>query len=252
MGQKVNPIGLRLGFIKGWDSSWFSGKKDFADKLMEDDSIRKYIRTRMPNASISKIVVERTLKTITLSIHTARPGIVIGKGGAEVDNMREELKRIRGKDIQINIIEVRVPELNARLLGESISNQLRGRASYRRAMKKAIESAMRAGAKGIKVRLSGRLGGAEMARVEEYREGRVPLHTLRADIDYAVVGANTIYGTIGVKVWIFKKEIYSRPSLSPSDTSSNEKFNPGKGFGSGGKRPAKKRYDNRSKKGRNS
>ncbi len=246
MGQKVNPIGFRLGYIKGWHSSWFAGKKDFADKLMEDDAIRKYIHVRMPSAAISKIIVERTLKTITLSIHTARPGIVIGKGGAEVDNMREELKRIRGKDIQINIIEVRVPELDARLLGQSIANQLKGRASYRRAMKKAIESSIRAGAKGIKVRLSGRLGGAEMARVEEYREGRVPLHTLRADIDYAVIGANTVYGTIGVKVWIFKKEIYSRPSLSPSE-SSKEKFNPGKGdnFGSGNKR--RKRQDNRRK-----
>ncbi|MCP3659557.1 MAG: 30S ribosomal protein S3 [Bacteroidetes bacterium] len=247
MGQKVNPIGFRLGYIKGWDSSWIASKKDFADKLMEDDAIRKYIYMRMPSAAISKIVVERTLKTITLSIHTARPGIIIGKGGAEVDNMREELKRIRGKDIQINIIEVRVPELNAKLLGQSIANQLRGRASYRRTMKKAIESAMRAGAKGVKIRLSGRLGGAEMARVEEYREGRVPLHTLRADIDYAVIGANTIYGTIGVKVWIFKKEIYGRPSLSPSEPS-KDKYNAGKNNNFGSNKKSNKKKDNRSQK----
>ncbi len=215
MGQKVNPIGLRVGYIRGWDSNWYAGNKTFADKLIEDDEIRKYVHTRMPNAGISKIAIERTLKTITLSIYTARPGIVIGKGGSEVDKMREELKRLRGgKDIQVNIIEIKTPELNARLLGESIAQQLRGRASYRRAMKKAQESAIRAGAKGIKIRLAGRLGGAEMARVEQTKVGRVPLHTLRADIDYALVASNTIYGTIGVKVWIFKKEIYGKPDLS--------------------------------------
>lgn len=214
MGQKVNPVGLRLGIIRGWESSWYGGR-EFADKLIEDEQIRKYIAARIPKGAISRIVIERTLKRITLTIHTARPGIVIGKGGNEVDKIKEELKKITGKDIQINIYEIKRPEIDAKLVGESIAQQLENRISYRRAMKQAISSAMRVGAQGIKVRLSGRLGGAEMARTEEYKEGRVPLHTLRADIDYAISEALTVYGKIGIKVWIFKGEIFGKRDLSP-------------------------------------
>lgn len=215
MGQKVNPIGLRLGIVKGWDSSWY-GEKDFSDKLVEDDKIRKYMGVRIPKGAISRVVIERTLKRITLTIHTARPGIVIGKGGSEVDKIKEELKSITGKDVQINIYEIKRPEIDAKLVGETIGQQLEARISYRRAMKQAIASAMRVGALGIKVRASGRLGGAEMARTEEYKEGRVPLHTLRADIDYAISEAQTIYGKIGIKVWVFKGELYGKRDLTPS------------------------------------
>jgi len=215
MGQKVNPIGLRLGIVKGWDSSWY-GEKDFSDKLVEDDKIRKYMSARIPKGAISRVVIERTLKRITLTIHTARPGIVIGKGGSEVDKIKEELKSITGKDVQINIYEIKRPEIDAKLVGETVGQQLEARISYRRAMKQAIASAMRVGALGIKVRASGRLGGAEMARTEEYKEGRVPLHTLRADIDYAISEAQTVYGKIGIKVWIFKGELYGKRDLTPS------------------------------------
>lgn len=215
MGQKVNPIGLRLGIVKGWDSSWY-GEKDFSDKLVEDDKIRKYMSVRIPKGAISRVVIERTLKRITLTIHTARPGIVIGKGGAEVDKIKEELKSITGKDVQINIYEIKRPEIDAKLVGETIAQQLEARISYRRAMKQAIASAMRVGAIGIKVRASGRLGGAEMARTEEYKEGRVPLHTLRADIDYAISEAQTVYGKIGIKVWVFKGELFGKRDLTPS------------------------------------
>ncbi|MCA0229629.1 30S ribosomal protein S3 [Runella limosa] len=214
MGQKVNPVGLRLGIVRGWESSWYGGR-EFADKLIEDEQIRKYISARIPKGAISKVVIERTLKRITLTIHTARPGIVIGKGGNEVDKIKEELKKITGKDIQINIYEIKRPEIDAKLVGESIAQQLENRISYRRAMKQAISSAMRVGAQGIKVRISGRLGGAEMARTEEYKEGRVPLHTLRADIDYAISEALTVYGKIGIKVWVFKGEIFGKRDLSP-------------------------------------
>ena len=215
MGQKVNPIGLRLGIVRGWDSSWYGGK-DFSEKLVEDEKIRKYIQARIPKGSISKVVIERTLKRITLTIHTARPGIVIGKGGSEVDKIKEELKKITGKDVQINIYEIKRPEIDAKLVGEAIAQQLQARISYRRAMKQSISSAMRVGSQGIKIRLSGRLGGAEMARTEEYKEGRIPLHTLRADIDYAVSEAQTIYGKIGIKVWVFKGELYGKRDLTPS------------------------------------
>lgn len=216
MAQKVNPIGLRLGYIRGWSSNWFASKNQFADNLIEDREIRNYLYTRMPKGGISKIVVERTLKKIILTIHTARPGVVIGKGGTEVDKIREELKRMRGKEVQINIFEIRRPELDAALLAESVGQQLRARVSFRRAVKQAISSAMRVGAEGVKIKVSGRLGGAEMARSEEYKEGRIPLHTLRADIDYAIYPANTIYGVIGVKVWIFKGEVYGKRNLSPN------------------------------------
>lgn len=215
MGQKVNPVGLRLGIVKGWDSAWYGGK-DFSDKLVEDHKIRKYIDARIPKGGISKVVIERTLKRITLTIHTARPGVVIGKGGAEVDKIKEELKKITGKDLQINIFEIKRPELDAKLVGESIAQQLQARISYRRAMKQAIASAIRVGAQGIKVKVSGRLGGAEMARTEQYKEGRIPLHTLRADIDYAISEAHTVYGKIGIKVWIFKGEVFGKRDLSPN------------------------------------
>jgi small subunit ribosomal protein S3 len=215
MGQKVNPVGLRLGIVRGWESSWYGGK-DFSDKLVEDEKIRNYIKARIPKGSISKVVIERTLKRITLTIHTARPGIVIGKGGSEVDKIKEELKKITGKDVQINIYEIKRPEIDAKLVGEAIAQQLQARISYRRAMKQSIASAMRVGTQGIKIRLAGRLGGAEMARTEEYKEGRIPLHTLRADIDYAISEAQTIYGKIGIKVWIFKGELYGKRDLTPS------------------------------------
>ncbi|NME69721.1 30S ribosomal protein S3 [Flammeovirga aprica] len=217
MGQKINPIGLRLGYIRGWESSWYGGK-DFSDKLVEDNKIRKYIAVRLPNprAGISRVVIERTIKRVTLTIHTARPGVVIGKAGAEVDKIKEELKRLTGKDVQINISEVKRPETDAKLIGESIAQQLKSRVSYRRAMKQAIANAVRHGAQGIKVKLSGRLGGAEMARTELYKEGRIPLHTLRADIDYALSEALTVYGIIGIKVWVFKGEVLGKRDLSPS------------------------------------
>lgn len=215
MGQKVNPVGFRLGIIKGWDSNWYGGKT-FAEKLVEDEKIRKYLYARIPKGGISKIVIERTLKRITLTINTARPGVVIGKGGNEVDKIKEELKKITGKDVQINIFEIKRPELDAKLVGESIAQQLQARISYRRAMKQAIAATMRVGALGIKVKCSGRLGGAEMARTEQYKEGRIPLHTLRADIDYAISEAQTVYGKIGIKVWVFKGEIFGKRDLSPN------------------------------------
>ena len=215
MGQKVNPTGLRLGIVKGWDSNWYGGQ-NFSEKLVEDQKIRNYVLARIPKGGISKIIIERTLKRITLTIHTARPGVVIGKGGAEVDKIKEELKKITGKDVQINIFEIKRPELDAKLVGESIAQQLKARISYRRAMKQAIASAMRVGAQGIKIKASGRLGGAEMARTEQYKDGRIPLHTLRADIDYAISESQTVYGKIGIKVWIFKGEVYGKRDLSPN------------------------------------
>ncbi len=216
MGQKVNPIGLRLGYIRGWDSNWFASKRDFSDKLIEDKQIRVYLEARMAKGGISRIVIERTIKRITLTIHTARPGMIIGKGGAEVDKIREELKKLTSKDVQINIFEIKRPELDAKLVAESTAQQLKARVSYRRAVKQAVAATMRVGAQGIKIKVSGRLGGAEIARSEVYKEGRVPLHTLRAEIDYASVGAKTIYGIIGIKVWIFKGERYGKQDLLPN------------------------------------
>ncbi|HYH15978.1 MAG TPA: 30S ribosomal protein S3 [Flavisolibacter sp.] len=228
MGQKVNPIGLRLGIVKGWDSNWYGGK-DFAEKLVEDEKIRKYILARIPKGGISKIVIERTLKRITITINTARPGVVIGKGGQEVDKIKEELKKITSKDVQINIFEIKRPELDAKLVGESVAQQLQARISFRRAMKQAIQSALRVGAEGIKIQVSGRLGGAEMARTEHYKEGRTPLHTLRADIDYALSEAQTVYGKLGIKVWIFKGEIYGKKDLSPNQVPAENKAAAGSG-----------------------
>jgi small subunit ribosomal protein S3 len=215
MGQKVNPISNRLGIIKGWDSNWFGGRQ-YGDKLIEDDRIRTYLNARLAKASISKIIIERTLKLITVTVNTARPGIIIGKGGQEVDKLKEELKKITNKEVQINIFEVKRPELDATIVGTNIARQVEGKISYRRAIKMAIASTMRMGAEGIKVLISGRLGGAEMARSETYKEGRIPLHTLRADIDYALAEAHTKVGAIGIKVWICKGEVYGKRDLSPN------------------------------------
>jgi len=209
LGQKVNPTGLRLGIIKNWNSSWFD-ERNFADKLQEDLKVRKYIRSRLDKAAVSKIEIERTSKRVILTVHTARPGIVIGKKGAEVDKLREELRSLTGKEVQINIQEIKKPELDAYLVAENVARQLEGKVSFRRAMKKAITSAMRLGAEGIKIMCSGRLGGAEMARTEQYKEGRIPLHTLRADIEYATATSKTTYGSIGVKVWIFNGEVIGK------------------------------------------
>lgn len=215
MGQKVNPISNRLGIIKGWDSNWYGGKS-YSSKLVEDHKIREYLNARLAKASISKIIIERTLKMITVTVNTARPGIIIGKGGQEVDKLKEELKKITEKEVQINIFEVKRPELDALIVANNIARQLEGRISYRRAIKMAIASTMRMGAEGIKVQISGRLGGAEMARSEIYKEGRIPLHTLRADIDYALGEALTKVGLVGIKVWICNGEVYGKRDLSPN------------------------------------
>lgn len=217
MGQKANPIGNRLGIIRGWDSNWFPDKNSgAAQKLVEDEKIRKYLHARVQKGGISKIVIERTLNRITVTIHTSRPGIIIGKGGGEVDRIKEELKKLTQKDVQINIVEIRRPEIDAGIVGETVAKQLEARINFRRACKMAIASAMRMGAEGIKIRISGRLNGAEMARSEEFKQGRTPLHTFRADIDYALIEANTIYGKIGVKVWICKGEVFGKRDLSPN------------------------------------
>ena len=215
MGNKVNPIGNRLGIIKGWDSNWYGGNR-YAQKLVEDSQIREYLNARLAKASVSKIVIERTLKLITVTVHTARPGIIIGKGGQEVDKLKEELKNITSKEIQINIFEIKRPELDATIVASNIARQVEGRISYRRAIKMAIASTIRMGAEGIKVQISGRLGGAEMARSETYKEGRIPRHTLRADIDYALGEALTKVGLIGIKVWICNGEVYGKRDLSPN------------------------------------
>jgi small subunit ribosomal protein S3 len=236
MGQKTNPTGLRLGIIKGWDSNWYGGR-NFAAKLLEDNKIRKYLNARLSKAGISKIIIERTLKLVTVTIFTARPGIIIGKGGQEVDKLKEELKKLTKKEIQINISEVKRPELDAVIVAQTISKQIEGRISFRRAIKTSIASTMRIGAEGIKVVISGRVGGAEMARTEQYKEGRVPLHTLRADIDYAFEEAHTTYGRIGIKVWICKGEIYGKPELVPATVGGTKQ----KGGPRGGNRGPRKR-----------
>jgi small subunit ribosomal protein S3 len=215
MGQKTNPIGNRLGIVRGWDSNWFGGNK-FAENVVEDEKIRRYLKVRVDKAGIARIVIERTLKRITITIHTSRPGIIIGKGGQEVDLIREELKKLTSKDVQINIVEIRKPELSAVIVGETIAKAIEARINYRKAIKMSIQSSMRAGAEGVKVRVSGRLNGAEMARSEEYKEGRSPLHTFRADLDYALVEALTVYGKIGVKVWLCRGEIFEKIDLFPA------------------------------------
>jgi small subunit ribosomal protein S3 len=213
MGQKVHPVGFRLKVNKTWSSNWFD-EKNFAAKLEEDLMLRRYLEKRLQNAGVARVEIERTPKMVTVSIHTARPGIVIGRKGSEVDKLKAELAQVTGKDVQLNIFEIKRPETEAALVAESIAHQLRGRVSFRRAMKKSIQAAMRMGAEGIKVMCSGRLGGAEMSRTEMYKEGRIPLHTLRADIDYAQDVAKTTYGTIGVKVWVCKGEIYGRGEMN--------------------------------------
>jgi small subunit ribosomal protein S3 len=215
MGNKVNPISNRLGIIKGWDSNWYGGNR-YAQKILEDSKIREYLNARLSKASVSKIVIERTLKLITVTVHTARPGIIIGKGGQEVDKLKEELKNVTGKDVQINIFEVKRPEIDAAIVASNIARQIEGRISFRRAIKMSIASTMRMGAEGIKVQISGRLGGAEMARSETYKDGRIPLHTFRADIDYALGEALTKVGLIGIKVWICVGEVYGKRDLSPN------------------------------------
>lgn len=207
MGQKVHPNGIRLGITKAFSSTWYAGTKDFADNLHSDHLIRKFLTEKLKNASLSKITIERPAKSVRVTIHTARPGVVIGKKGEDVEKLRTAIAKMAGVPAQINISEVRKPELDAKLVADSISSQLERRVMFRRAMKRAVQNAMRLGAQGIKVQVSGRLGGAEIARAEWYREGRVPLHTLRADIDYSTSEAATVYGIIGVKVWIFKGEI---------------------------------------------
>ena len=217
MGQKVNPISNRLGIVRGWDSNWFGGR-NYGDTLLEDSKIRKYLKVRLANASVSRIVIERTLKLVTITICTARPGIIIGKGGQDVDKLKEELKKLTQKDVQINIYEVKRPELDAEIVASNIARQIEGKIAYRRAAKMAVASTMRMGAEGIKVLISGRLNGAEMARSEMFKEGRTPLHTLRADIDYALVPAHTKVGVVGVKVWICRGEVYGKKDLAPNFT----------------------------------
>ena len=221
MGQKVNPISNRLGIIRGWDSNWYGGD-NYGDTLLEDSKIRKYLNARLAKASVSRIVIERTLKLVTITVCTSRPGLIIGKGGQEVDKLKEELKQITDKDVQINIYEVKRPELDAEIVASNIARQIEGKIAYRRAVKMAIASTMRMGAVGIKVQVSGRLNGAEMARSEMFKEGRTPLHTLRADIDYALVEALTKVGLIGVKVWICKGEVYGKRDLAPQFTNNTK------------------------------
>ena len=215
MGQKISPISNRLGIVRGWDSNWFAGS-NCGDTIVEDMKIRKYLNARLAKASLSRIVIERTLKLVTITICTARPGIIIGKAGSEVDKLKEELKSITDKDIQINIFEVKKPELDANIVANNIARQIEGKVAYRRAVKMAIQSAMRAGAEGIKIQVAGRLNGAEMRRKEMFKEGRTPLHTFRADIDYALAEALTKVGLIGVKVWVCRGEVYGKKDLAPN------------------------------------
>ena len=217
MGQKANPIGNRLGIIRGWDSNWYGSKKDFANNLIEDNEIRKYLNARINKGGIAKIVIERTLGKLIVTIHTSKPGIIIGKGGNEVDRIKEELKKLTSnQDVQINILEIRRPELDANIVGDTIARQIENRINFKRAIKMSIASTLRMGAEGIKVKVSGRLGGAEIARSEEFKQGRVPLHTYRMDIDYASVFAQTVYGKIGIKVWICKGEVLGKRELNPN------------------------------------
>ena len=244
MGQKVNPISNRLGIIRGWDSNWFGGK-NFGDNLVEDQKIRKYLNERLAKASVSKFVIERTLKLVTITICTARPGIVIGKGGQDVDKLKEELKKLYNKDIQINIFEIKKPELDATIVANNVARQIEGKIAYRRAIKMAVANTMRAGAEGIKIQISGRLNGAEIARKEMFKEGRTPLHTFRADIDYCQTEALTKVGLLGIKVWICRGEVYEKRDLAPNF--SQEKQG-GRGNNGGGRRDGRggrKRNNNR-------
>jgi len=209
LGQKTHPVGFRVGVIRGWESNWYENKS-YAAKLKEDLKLREYVRNRLKKAGISRIIIDRTSKNIILTIHTSRPGVVIGKSGKEITQLEQELKQVTDKDVKVQISEIKRPELDAYLVAENIANQLAGRVSFRRAMKMAITAGMRMGAEGIKIMCAGRLGGAEMARTEQYRQGRIPLHTIRADIDYANGRAETIYGSIGIKVWICRGEVLGK------------------------------------------
>lgn len=233
MGQKVNPISNRLGVIRGWDSNWFGGKK-YGDTLLEDAKLRKYLNVRLAKSSVSRIVIERTLKLITITVCTSRPGLIIGKGGTEVDKLKEELKKITDKEVQINIFEVKRPELDAEIVAANVARQIEGKIAYRRAVKMAIASTMRAGAEGIKIQITGRLNGAEMARKEMYKEGRTPLHTFRADIDFCQAEALTKVGLLGIKVWICRGEVYGKRDLSPNFT--QDKGNGRSNGGNGGRK----------------
>ena len=242
MGQKVNPIANRLGIIKGWDSNWIN-RNNYGDTILEDSKIRKYLNARLAKANVSRIIIERTLKLTTITVCTSRPGMIIGKGGQEVDKLKEELKKITDKDVQINIFEIKKPDLDAEIVGNNIARQIEGKFAYRRAVKTAIAATMRAGAEGIKVQVSGRLNGAEMARSEMFKEGRTPLHTLRADIDYCHAEALTKVGILGIKVWICRGEVYGKKDLSPNFTQQKES---GRNFnGNGGKNFRRKKNNNR-------
>ena len=234
MGQKVNPISNRLGIIRGWDSNWYGGRS-FGENILEDSKIRKYLDARLAKASVSRIVIERTPKLITITVCTSRPGIIIGKGGQEVDKLKEELKKLTNKDIQVNIFEVKKPDLDAQVVGKTIARQIEGKMAYRRVIKMAIQNTMRAGAEGIKVHIAGRLNGAEMARQEMYKEGRTPLHTFRADIDYCQTTALTKVGLLGIKVWICRGEVYHKVDLAPNYAQQKENGRQGgdrrRGFG---------------------
>jgi len=212
LGQKTNPIGLRVGIIRGWNSNWYESKS-YATKLKEDEKLRSYVRNRLKKAGISKIIIDRTSKNVILNIHTSRPGVVIGKSGKEITQLEEELRQLTKKEVKIQISEIKRPELDAYLVAENIASQIEGRVSFRRAMKMAITASMRMGAEGIRIMCAGRLGGAEIARTEQYKDGRIPLHTLRADIDYANGRAETIYGSIGIKVWICRGEILGKRAM---------------------------------------
>ena len=243
MGQKINPISNRLGIIRGWDSNWFGGK-DFGDSLVEDNKIRKYLNERLAKASVSRIVIERTLKLVTITVCTARPGIIIGKGGQEVDKLKEELKKLYDKEIQINIFEIKRPELDASIVGNNIARQVEGKIAYRRAIKMAVANTMRMGAEGIKVQISGRLNGAEMARKEMFKEGRTPLHTFRADIDYCQTEALTKVGLLVIKVWICRGEIYGKRDLAPNFTQNKENSRPNNGGNNNGGRKFRNKKNN--------
>ena len=244
MGQKVNPIANRLGIIKGWDSNWYGGK-DFSEKLVEDAKIRKYLNVRLAKASISKIIIERTLKIVTITISTARPGIIIGKGGQEVDKLKEELKKLTGKDVQVNIFEVKRPEVDAVIVANNIARQLEGRVSYRRAIKTTIASTMRMGAEGIKIQISGRVGGAEMARSETIKEGRIPLHTFRADVDYYLAEALTKVGILGIKTWICHGTVYGKRDLFEIQGASSQQQGGSQQHRGGKGAPRKRRNNNK-------
>jgi small subunit ribosomal protein S3 len=244
LGQKTNPTGLRLGIIRGWDSNWYSEENE-PEILLEDTKLREYLETRLRNGGLSNVVIERTPKRILLTLNTSRPGVIIGKGGEQIELLREELKKITNKEVQINVSEIKRPELDSSLVAQNIAQQLEARVSFRRAMKTAISSAMRMGAEGIKIKCSGRLGGAEMARTEHYKEGRVPLHTLRADIDYSKKTANTIYGSIGVSVWIFKGEIIGDVDLSPGSQARQEQEQSRKRPGRGDRKSRRSRRRSR-------